>query len=116
MVRRLLLAAVLCALAGGFGAARANAALTYRPVLPGYLASPHFAVHYESDVTKSEYTTETQAGDLLAFLEQAYTSLTALGWQAPIDDSVTTPGLVDIYIEDLSASKVDSAVSIDGAG
>src|SRR5207302_2101794 len=47
-----------------------------------------------------EYTTETEAGDLAAYAEQAYSLETAWGYPLPVDDG---DGHIDIYIADLSA-------------
>jgi hypothetical protein len=92
MVRRLLLAVLLCALAGAFGAARAQAA-PLRPVLANSLTTQHFVIHY----TK----TERQAGDLAALAERAYALETGWGFAAPPDDG---DGHIDLYVVDLSGT------------
>src|SRR3954447_18559389 len=94
MLRRLLTAAVLCALAGLLGAAHAHAAPPppQRPLLPYTLTTIHFAVHYTG--------TETQAGDVAALAEQALTTETGWGYNAPPDDG---DGHIDIYVADLTS-------------
>ena len=113
MARRLLVGLTVCVLAGVLGAP-ANAAAPYRPALANTFSSAHFAVHFEGDPTSAIYTTQPEAGVLLTYLEQAYTTITGLGYSPPPDDAVTTPGLIDVYVTDLSADKVTSAIEPDG--
>jgi hypothetical protein len=101
MLRRLLTAAVLCALAGLLGATRAHAGtpVPVRPALPQSLTSAHFVVHYTGDPTDPAYATQTQAGDLAALAEQARTTEMSWGYNAPPDDG---DGHTDIYILDFT--------------
>jgi hypothetical protein len=117
MMRRPLIVLALCAALAGVlgGAARAAAPPPpYRPVMTQLYTSAHFAIHYDGDPTAADYITQVQAGALASYLEQAYTSLTGLGFTAPVDDAVTTPGLIDYYVADLSQQKVPYAVAQDG--
>ena len=97
MLRALLIAAAVCVAAGVLGRP-ADAA---RPAGWVHTAtSSHFAVHYTSDPTLTGYTTQTQAADLAALGDRAYTAETGWGFPAPVDDG---DGKVDVYIEDLSS-------------
>jgi hypothetical protein len=115
MARRLTALLALCVLAGVLGAP-ANAAPPYRPALANTFSSSHFAVHFDGDPTSALYTTQPQAGILLTYLERAYTTITGLGFSAPPDDLITTPGLLDVYVTDLSTDNVVTAVVPDGGG
>ena len=101
MLRRLVTAAVLCALAGLLGATRAHAGtpIPVRPALPQSVTSAHFVVHYTADTTDPAYATQTQAGDLAALAEQALTVETGWGYNPPPDDG---DGHTDIYVLDFS--------------
>jgi hypothetical protein len=115
-MRRPLIVLALCAgLAGILGGA-AHAAPPYRPGMPQLFTTTHFAVHYDGDPSAADYITQLQAGALASYLEQAYTTLTSLGFSAPVDDGVTTPGLIDYYVADLSQDKVPYAVGPDALG
>lgn len=98
--RRLL---VLAAAAGG-AAVLAQPSFAARPSLPFSLdsAGGHFTVHYQSDLsdkaTKDWAITATEAGDVAALAERAYTKELADGYPAPLDDG---DGRYDIYVEDL---------------
>jgi hypothetical protein len=120
MVRRLLIVLALCAtLTGALGGAAHASSVTpppYRPFKPQLYTSAHFAIHYEADPTASDYITQVQAGVLASYLEQAYTTMTDLGYQPPVDDSITTPGLIDYYVVDLSQQNVSYVIFNDGAG
>ena len=115
MARRLVVGIALCVLAGILGAP-ANAAPPYRPALANTFSSSHFAVHFDGDSTSSLYTTQPQAGVLLTYLERAYTTITGLGFSPPPDDGITTPGLLDVYVTDLSTDSVVDAIVPDGVG
>src|SRR4051812_15162343 len=101
MLRRLLTAAVLCALAGLLGAAHAQAGtpVPVRPALPQSLTSAHFVVHYTGDPTNPAYATQTQASDLAALAEQARTTEMSWSYNAPPDDG---DGHTDIYVLDFT--------------
>jgi hypothetical protein len=90
----LLLAVVAAgALAGAAPAARDCV------VDPGHhtLCTQHFAVHYSTDPTQQSYSTETHAGDIAAWAEQAYAAYRSWGYAAPI---VSADGYLDISVED----------------
>jgi hypothetical protein len=116
MMRRPLIVLALCAALAGVLGGAAHAAPPYRPAMPQLFTSAHFAIHYDGDPSAPDYTTEVQAGGLASYLEQSYTTLTGLGFGAPVDDAVTTPGLIDYYVVDLSQDKVPFALGPDGAG
>jgi hypothetical protein len=116
MMRRALTVLALCAALAGVLGGAAHAAPPYRPFMPQLFTSPHFAIHYDGDPTAADYVTQVQAGALASNLEQAYTTLTGLGFSAPVDDAVTTPGLIDYYVVDLSQDKVPYALGPDAAG
>lgn len=68
------------------------------------LCTQHFAVYYFTDLTSSgspapDYATETQAGDVAAWAEQAYAAYLSMGYTAPL---VGPDGYIDIYVNDLS--------------
>jgi hypothetical protein len=68
------------------------------------LCTTHFAVYYWTDLTASgapaaDYTTETQAGDIAAWAEQAYAAYVAMGYAPPLVDP---DGYIDIFVDDLS--------------
>src|SRR5690242_10972581 len=118
MVRRLLPVLALCAtLTGALGGAAHATSVTpppYRPFKPQLYTSAHFAIHYEGDPSASDYITQVQAGVLASYLEQAYTTMTGLGYQPPVDDAITTPGLIDYYVVDLSQQNVSYVIFNDG--
>src|SRR5579872_2398735 len=82
------------------------------------ISTTHFVVHYYSDVDSSgglkpDWSSETQAGDIAAYAEQAYSLLTGWGFAAPLNDG---DGKTDIYLEDFTNFPgVDSFDNIDGA-
>jgi len=117
MVRRSFIVLALCAALAGVLGGAAHAVATpppYRPILPQLFTSAHFAIHYDGDPTASDYITQVQAGTLASYLERAYTTLTGLGFAAPVDDAMATPGLIDYYVVDLSQQKLSFAVGSDG--
>jgi len=116
MMRRPLIVLALCAALAGVLGGAAHATPPYRPFMPQLFSSAHFAIHYDGDPTAADYITEVQAGALASDLEQAYTTLTSLGFSAPVDDAVTTPGLIDYYVADLSQDNVPFALGPDAAG
>jgi hypothetical protein len=96
---------LLAAVAVG-SAVLAGPAFGARPVLPSILATPHFAVHYQSDLQNfpTFAITQTTAGDIAAVAERAYTAELADGFPAPLDDSLfSSDARTDIYVADLSA-------------
>ncbi len=92
---------LLAAVAVG-SAVLAGPALAARPVLPFTLSTPHFVVHYQSDVQNfpTWAITQTTAGDIAALAERAYTAeVVTDGFPAPLDDGDLK---TDIYVADLS--------------
>jgi hypothetical protein len=75
--------------------------------LPFTLLSPHFAVHYQSDLIGDPARwaiTQTTAGDIAALAERALAAETAAGYAPPMSDGVLGgDARTDIYVEDLSA-------------
>jgi hypothetical protein len=116
MMRRPLIVLALCAVLAGVLGGAAHANPPYRPFMPQLFTSAHFAIHYDGDPTAADYITQVQAGVLASYLEQAYTTLTGLGFSAPVDDAVATPGLIDYYVVDLSQEEVPYALGPDAAG
>ena len=93
---------LLAAVAVG-SAVLAGPAFGARPVLPFTLSTPHFVVHYQSDVQNfpTWAITQTTAGDIAALAERAYTAeVVTDGFPAPLDDGDLK---TDIYVADLSA-------------
>ncbi len=92
---------LLAAVAVG-SAVLAGPAFGARPVLPFTLSTPHFVVHYQSDVQNfpTWAITQTTAGDIAALAERAYTAeVVTDGFPAPLDDGDLK---TDIYVADLS--------------
>ena len=112
-LRRLLLGLLVCAAAGGAFAGHASASTIPLPACPttagaNSVVTPHFIVWYDSDPSANDYTTETQAGDIGAYAELAYTAYQNAGFPAP---ATSFGGKTDIYIGDLSSPwAVDSDV------
>src|SRR6266550_1898125 len=74
--------------------------------LPNTLGTTHFLVHYESDPATAFKITQTQAGDVAALAERAYTAELADGYAAPLSDGVLGgDSRTDIYVGDLSVIK-----------
>ena len=83
------------------------------------LFTTHFEVHYYTDVDpttgapKTDYSTETQAGDIAAYAEQAYALFSSWGYTPPLDDG---DGHIDIWLSDLSATNTRSGADWDNPG
>lgn len=76
-----------------------------RPALPFTVGSTHFLVHYQSDLQSNGTwaITQTQAGDIAALAERAYTAELADGYAAPLSDAgAGGDNRIDIYVADLS--------------
>ena len=74
--------------------------------LPDTLGSTHFLVHYQSDPVSNYKISQTQAGDVAALAERAYTAELADGYPAPLSDGILGgDSRIDIYVEDLSVIK-----------
>jgi len=97
---RRLVPLLFAVLAAGVLAGAAPAARDCVPFATDHtLCTQHFAVHYLTDPTQASYATETQAGDIAAWAEQAYAAYTSWGYAPPV---LGADGYLDIYIDDLS--------------
>jgi hypothetical protein len=96
---RRLLPLLSAVVAAGALAGAAPAARDCIPLDPAdhTLCTQHFAVHYWTDPTQPNYSTETQAGDIAAWAEQAYAAYRSWGYAAPI---VGADGYLDISVRD----------------
>jgi hypothetical protein len=75
------------------------------PSLTYQLGSTHFLVHFTTDIINNPTfaITATQAGDIAAFAERAYTAETADGYAAPLSDAgLGGDNRVDIYVQDMA--------------
>jgi hypothetical protein len=116
MLRRLLIAAASCGVAGAFAVPALAAPGPPPPVRPFQVHSvstAHFVVHYNSDSTAPEYITQTQADDLAAMAERAYAVETGWGYAGPPDDG---DAKTDIYVVDLSSYDGVAAFAIPDVG
>lgn len=105
LLRRLLVVFAVLASVAGFGSARALAAgppPPCNPAMPELVQTTHFNIWYNGDPAATNYATQTQAGELGGFAEQAYATDAAAGFPAPTDNGASPPR-VDIYIFDLSS-------------
>jgi hypothetical protein len=96
---------VLAALGAALFAPSAGATTppAQRPGLPYSVGTTHILVHYTADPTDSSHITQTQAADLAAKAEVAYTSITSWGFAAPLADGVLGgDSRTDLYVADLS--------------
>jgi hypothetical protein len=96
----------------------AGPAFGARPVLPFTIDTPHFIVHYQSDLvspgTPTWAITQTTAGDIAALAERAYTAeVVTDGFPAPLNDG---DGKTDIYVVDLSALSALGLTTADNPG
>jgi len=123
---------LLCAVAAG-SAVLAGPAFAARPgalLLPFTIQTPHFVVHYQSDlVNHAQFAiTQTMAGDVAALAERAYTAEIADGFPVPPSDGVLGgDGRIDIYVDDpggplaltvpddLAASPTTASIELDGS-
>jgi hypothetical protein len=104
--RFVLLAAVAAGSAVLSGPASANTAPDAS--LTQQLGSIHFLVHFTTDTSHAFAITSTEAGDIAAFAERAYTAETADGYAAPLSDFGVGPGGADNRI-DIYAQGVNEA-------
>jgi len=102
---RVLGAALAAALAAGVFASAAPAVV--RPPSDHTLTTTHFVIHYFTCVSPTsdqpcgppvDYATQTEAGDVAAYAEDAYSRFLSWGLTPPVDDG---DGHIDIYLEDL---------------
>jgi hypothetical protein len=100
---------LLAAVAVG-SAVLANPALATAPdaSLTHQLGSTHFLVHFTTDIQLHAFAiTATQAGDIAASAERAYTAEIADGYAAPPTDLGSGPGggdgRIDIYVQGIAA-------------
>jgi hypothetical protein len=82
------------------------------------LTTAHFIVHYHTDLTSgspaADYSTQTDAGTIASYAEQAYATYLSWGYPAP---PVSPDGHIDIYVEDLSGPPAQrSAAGWDAPG
>jgi hypothetical protein len=72
------------------------------------LSTAHFVVHYSSDTSSSDAAiTQTQAGDVAAFAERAYSAQLAAGYPAPASDGVLGgDSRTDIYVTQIQVAGV----------
>ena len=122
---------LLCAVAAG-SAVLAGPAFAARPgalAYPFTIQTPHFVVHYQSDLLSGlPAITQTTAGDVAALAERAYKSeITDDGFPVPPSDGVLGgDGRIDIYVDDpgalaltvpdnLAASPTTAYIELDGA-
>ena len=103
---RVLGAALAVALVSGALASAAPAAVV-RPPSDHTLTTTHFTIHYFTCVSPqtdnpcgppTDYVTQTEAGDVAAYAEDAYSRFVSWGLTPPVDDG---DGHIDIYLEDL---------------
>jgi hypothetical protein len=122
---RVLGTALGVALAAGVLASAAPAAVV-RPPSDHILTTTHFVVHYFTCVNPGtdkgcgpplDYATQTEAGDVAAYAEDAYSRFLSWGLAPPIDDG---DGHIDIYLEDLpggnSFPSLEAYAQADNAG
>lgn len=111
MLRTLITAAATLVLAGLLGAP-ANAA---RPVQPNSVSTAHFVVWYDPDPTQADYIDQTQATQLAAMAENAYSvEVGRWGYQPPVDDG---DGKTDIYVLDFTPYQGVAGFAVpDGSG
>jgi hypothetical protein len=91
------------------------------PSLTHQLGSTHFLVHFSTDVATNAWAiTATQAGDIAALAERAYTAETADGYAAPPSDLGVGPGggdgRIDIYVQSLAAAGEAGETDANAAG
>src|SRR5437588_8769601 len=96
----------LLALLAVSSAALAGPAFGARPgpgTLPSTVGTPHFLVHYQSDLVNfpTFAITQTTAGDIAALAERAYNAELADGFPAPLSDGGLGGDVrTDIYVDD----------------
>jgi hypothetical protein len=100
---RALWAALGAAVAIGIVAAPASALGGPRPAGDHTLTTTHFLITYHTDFLNGapakDYSTETDAGNIAGYAEQAYALYRSWGFPAPPNDG---DGLVDVHVTDLS--------------
>jgi hypothetical protein len=129
-LRRLCLLAVLAVgaavLAGpAFGARPAFTEFPYTiaPPFTSTLVTPHFVVHYQSDIVlfRTSAITQTTAGDIAAYAEREYNTALADGYPAPVSDLGAAGGdggdaRTDIYVMNLLSTGPIALTGSDGGG
>ncbi|HEY5057668.1 MAG TPA: hypothetical protein VII51_01510 [Gaiellaceae bacterium] len=112
--RNLILLVLVCLGAAMF----TSPAFASRPSgLVNTIGSTHFLVHFQSDPSTTYAITQTNAADIAALAEHAYTAEIGDGYTAPPSDGVLGgDGRIDIYIVDLTTDgTLGEAVSDTGA-
>src|SRR5690242_7496962 len=97
---RVLGATLAVALAAGVLAAASPAAIPIpRPVSTQSATTTNCVIRYCADPWTSDYSAETQAGELAAYAARSYAVETGWGMPVPLDDG---DGDIDIYLVDMS--------------
>ena len=110
--RRLIV--LLCALAATLVVAGPAAAQPNPADYPETVTTARFRVHFTGTLGDTARVTYQQAADVAALAERAYDTLvTGWGYPAPLDDG---DGLIDIWIQDLSADEVLGFATKEPAG
>jgi hypothetical protein len=109
VLRRLLVVFAVIASVAGFASSRALAVPPPDCTITqlSHIDSAHFTVWYDGDLTKSDYITETQAGNLAASAEVAYAAYQAMGFPLPVDNG---SGMIDIQVLDLTPWGLSSVI------
>jgi hypothetical protein len=77
------------------------------------MLTTHFALHYVTDPTSSDYISQQQVTDIAGWAERAYALYTSWGYPAPPTSNFSSPGRDDILI--LNRLYDDNAVPTDPA-
>src|SRR5581483_1090401 len=98
------LGAALVAAVGALALASLAGAAPPRPTGDHTLTTTHFVITYHTDLTTggspaADYSTQTDAGDIAGYAEQAYALYRSWGFPAPPDDG---DGHIDIVVDELS--------------
>ena len=88
------------------------AAAPVRPPSDHVITTAHFEIHYYTDLTApgtpaADYSSETQAGDVASYAEQAYALESSWGLPVPLNDG---DGLIDIYLVDNTVAPLSGAL------
>ncbi len=75
------------------------------------MLTAHFAIHYVSDPTSSDYISQQQVTDIAGWAERAYALYASWGYPTPPPSNISSPGRDDILI--LNRLYDDNAVPTD---